>query len=168
MRTSPDYQSRLGACLDVPVHRDSVGGMALGSATNEHLFRPYTYRGFGVDLLTPELGEDMARAEYEAKPKPKPRKKRKRMTHAQVREKIYQPRLGDRRHPEHHLYYKSDPQPFGPEPEPVDLDALMTELDSGPELERWSKPKIVRASPGWQPMTGSDIDSLLAELEDNE
>lgn len=171
----------MGTFSDVPVHRGVVGAahITMGSQEPDNFyenFKPYVYRGTGVDTLTPELGEDWSRAEYEAAPKPKRYRKRKAKPkpkprkyhwddprHARHWDNSTAPvppepryRIGDRRHPEHHIYYKSHPQPLGPEPEPE----LELELEPEPLPAR-----PIRPAPGWQPMTGADIDALLEELD---
>jgi hypothetical protein len=124
--------------------------------------KPYFYRGTGVDTLTPNLGEDWERGKGEPEPattttkriksKPQPRRRRRKPRNRYWREPgPPQYRLGDRRHPEHHLYYKSDPQPLGPEPEPEPIPTRPT--------------KPVRPAPGWEPTKGVDIDAWLEEYE---
>ena len=140
--------------LDIPIQREPVGAMRITSGSgcqpdNFHDgFRPYVYRGTGVDTLTPDL------VDYPAKPKPRKRKAKKSKPRQEWR-----PRLGDRRHPEHHLYYALAPEDEEPDP----FEFLETESVTPARPARPARP-----SPGWQPTSGLDIDALLAELEERD
>lgn len=150
----------MGTFLDVPVQRGVVrAASTLGNLQPDRFhdgFKAYVYRGTGFDTLTPDLDD------YPAKPKPRKRKPKKRkpqsewMRNKQAARQEARYRIGDRRHPEHHLYYRSHPQPLGPEPEPDPFEFLET------EPEPPSRPPA-RPAPGWKPTTGTDIDAWMDE-----
>lgn len=142
------------ALLDMPVHRGSVGGMALAAATlDDHSrFKPYVYRGKGYDQYDVEV------VAVVAPPKPKKRKRRK-------------PK------PPRHVYQPPPP----PEPKPLDIMDTSTwgnwrrqtkwvvqETEPEPEPVLAVAPKRAHSlspSVGWQPTAGADIDAMLEEFD---
>lgn len=142
---------------DVPAHRPSVGAdpTNMGSLMPPRIVKPYTYKGTGFDTLTPHLDEDWERGRGAPMPESRKRKGRARTRKPKPRP-AFRPRLGDPRHPDHHRYYKSHART---EPERIDGAIPMPAPPPPPEL-----PRKIRTTPGWQPMTGADIDALLDEL----
>lgn len=157
---------------DVPLHRPSVGAdpTNMGNRQPDNFyenFKPYVYRGCGIDTLTAHLGEDLVRDEIlrraaearearKARPKPKPKARKPKAR------KPYKPRLYPYYGPEHVLEPPTEPEP---EPERFRLGD-----PRHPDHAKYyrSKPRRypVRPAEGWQPTTGDDIDALLDELSD--
>lgn len=135
---------------DVPIQREVIGGAGtptMGSQypSNECLFRRYVYRGIGVDIYeTPKP---------KPKPKPEPEPKPKRVKY---------PRKPKR--PPNRLHYRPEPKPPW-----WDEQELLQELEQEPAPKPAPKPKTplhARSASGWKPLTGTDLDDLLAEMED--
>lgn len=143
---------------DVPVHRGSVGAMRVTEASDPDQFKPYVYRGIGVDQL------ELANAHIGQAPKPKPKRKKTRRRPEKIVD-FWQTAEGKR------------------------LSAILdAEREAEREAEEWRRglerrakriekanermliasrrSKAPRPAEGWQPMKGSDLDELLAALED--
>jgi hypothetical protein len=159
----PDgYLPPLRNTEDIPIQRDSVLAMGLTTATPP--FKPYVYRGWGVDILT-----DLPPVHYPPNPYPVPVPK--------PRQKPRAPRSRPRS------------QPVAPSPSPdllvavaaareaqamfAEFSAEVDEPKPKPrkKKDKWkkrkhSKPKPgpIRPSAGWTPISGADIDDLLAEF----
>lgn len=141
---------------DVPVHRASVGAMAL-SAPPVPARRPYVY-GASPLRLRPEPWRHNPQAEVEAdwdKPKPKPTEERKREVakmkrEAQKRRHAKRIEEQERARAEYEQRYAAWQQ------------RLVEEKAMHEAARQAAAP---RPAPGWQPMKGADIDDLLNELE---
>lgn len=135
---------------DVPTGR--VRAMGVTAGIDEHsLFRPYIYRGIGIDIY--DLPRPRPWPEFE---KRKPRKPRKKQA----------PKFDTRPR----LHYRPEPKPEGP----IDISRPETWGNRGKVRPKYEKPKPkckvsrnapVRPAPGWKPTTGEDIDQWLAEYE---
>lgn len=170
---------------DVPIHRATVGAdpTNMGNRQPDRFhdgFKPYVYRGTGVDTLTPHIGEDWERGKGAPEPESMTRKRAKsrkrksqwlkdkqarRREAAAARERAlnrqrYKPRLYPYYGPEHVL---EPPPEFEPEPE----EQYRLGDPRHPDHERYyGNRKPARPAPGWQPTTGADIDALLDALSD--
>lgn len=126
---------------DVPMHRPSVGAMGLGPVgvrSEYKAFKPYVYRGGGVDVLT----------EYSS-PRPRPEPRRSSTSRGT-------PRRSSSR---------------------LDLLAVkraarqaIREFSVREYQRRVAKMQPVRqrkAPPQWKPMTGADMETLLAEYAED-
>ena len=131
---APDWVRPLAGLDDVPIERDRISAMGAGSRqiTRHSLFKPYVYRGWGIDLF-----EDLPSVRTEPAPKRKRKRKRK-------------PRSR----------YHWTPPEHKPEPEPK----IEHKPEHKPEPEPKTEHKPIRPSPGWQPMTGADLDALFDEV----
>lgn len=151
---------RADAPIDVPIHRQSVGAMALasGSTMQEHalyVFKPYVYRGKGFDQLTHEVV---------TVPAPKPRKRKPRKA------KPRKPRWDTR--PRLHYRPELPHPPYAPatKPKPRQVKWVWEPAEPVLPLAPPPPPKKPRAparpAAGWKPTSGSDIDDMLKGLED--
>lgn len=137
--------------LDVPIHRQSIGAMSMASGsripTPEGSFKPYVYRGKGFDQYEVEVVAVVS--------PPKPKKRRRRPSSP----KQDWGRLWDTRPRLHYRPELPDP-PYAPS---------TARPKTTPDHLRWATkqrtPAHLRPSVGWQPMKGSDIDSILSEFD---
>lgn len=130
---------------DVPIHRPSVGAMAVttGSQMPAKVTKPYVYRGTGEDMLTPDP------------PKPTPKPKRK--PRAETRPRPKRARASRRRPREWNGRFWKPAKPLPPLP----LPEVGEEDPEPPPSPSWMRKP--RPAPGWKPMTGAD---LLDDLDD--
>lgn len=159
---------------DVPIHRPSVGAMAVttGSQMPARVDKPYIYRGTGEDQFpeTRDWGGD---------PKPKP-------TKAQLAEKrrlakVARQRRADRlrakrerarqrreREREAHRLRLEAKRAAGWIPgDEGRAAAAKRRAERAAEREAARQARLARAprpAPGWKPLTGDDIDDLLNDL----
>lgn len=137
MRRPPDRVTA-ARMADVPIERDSIGAMAVAAgvlAPYRHgAFKPYVYRGTGVDIYenVVPLPAPKPKRKPKRKPKPKPR--------PTPRPRYYPP-----------------PAP-APEPVPEQQEKFPKVV---PEVER--PPIPVRPAKGWEPMSGAELEALLSE-----
>lgn len=143
---------------DVPIHRPSVGAMAVttGSQMPAKITKPYVYRGTGEDTLTPEPFKEPAKPKSKRKSrrKPKPRVDYKRLRRLETQRRLAAQQARDREWQRQRFQKPAKPLPPLPLPE-------IGEDDPEPTTPSWvRKPK---PAPGWKPMTGAD---LLDDLDD--
>lgn len=142
-----------------------------GSQMPPKITRPYVYRGTGEDQF-PETAppppepkpKGLTAEEYTTRERERKREVARMKRAAAKRRQRYRPvdiedtaTWGNWRH-------------FKPVPEPVFLDNLDIEAvpietpePALPPPLRWQRPS--RPAPGWKPLAGADLDSLLDELE---
>jgi hypothetical protein len=158
---------------DVPVYRGSVGAVRVTQASDPDQFKPYVYRGTGKDTLTPDLG---------LKPKPKPKRKKTRRKPKKPVD-FWQTAEGKRlsaalefnkekerkRRAEMESYAravaeedKAFRERWYAEREAEKRDREERRAKKTPRRSRAPRP-----AEGWKPMTGEDLDNLLAEMEDD-
>ena len=152
----------MGFPPDVPVHRGRVGAMRVASAGPADTFKPYVYRGTGVDTLTGNMSDQRQtppRPKPKPEPKPEPRPKPK-------PEPKPEPKPAPRPKPKPKPRPVSKPKPY-PKPQPVQHVAPKPKMIAP---EKWVDPLPARPHPakGWQPTSGADIERMLAELEEDE
>lgn len=155
---------------DIPVERDSVG--AMGLATVARTFKPYVYRGWGVDLL--ELPPVRPVPKREAPP----RKRRVPLSRPVRPPGLRSPTPEER---EDHRVAVATALRAQRMLELAELELTQLEylrgLDTEPEPEPEPKPEPkpkpkpkpklkrtgpIRPSTGWKPTSGADIDAMLA------
>lgn len=174
---------------DVPIHRATVGAdpTNMGNRQPDRFhdgFKPYVYRGTGVDTLTPHIGEDWERGKGAPEPesitrkRTKSRKRKSRKQSQWLRDKIarreealaasFRARERARAQSYRAQLTASDERMLaerGYEPEPEEQYRLGDPRH--PDHERYyGNRKPARPAPGWQPTTGADIDALLDALSD--
>lgn len=155
--------------------------MTSGTLMPPKVTRPYVYRGTGEDQFPettplPPPAEPKGLTAEEYKTREKERKKEvARMKRAAAKRRLRYCRpvvdiedistWGNRKPKPVYLDHL-DIEPFKPEPEPVYLDRIEVEPEPEPEPKPWVPPRRpARPAPGWQPLAGADLDSLLDELE---
>lgn len=153
---------------DVPVHRESVGAMAVtaGSQMPPKMPKPYVYRGTGEDQFpeTRMWGGD---------PKPKPTRAEQAEARRQKKEARQRraDRLRTKRERERQAHRDRIDAKRAAGWKPGDEGrAAMAKRRARDAAEREARRKAAfahapRPAPGWQPLAGDDLDALLAELE---
>lgn len=122
---------------DVRVSGMLVAAGRLFLTDNQHLFKRYTYKGTGEDTLTAHMDA----------PKPKPKRKP-------------QPTAYERRpKPKRKRFWKPEPV-YYTVPEPPPEPKFPTDIEPLPR-----PPRVIRPAPGWEPMSGAELDRLFDELE---
>lgn len=139
---------------DVPVHRPSVGAMAVtaGSQTPSTT-RLYVYRGTGVDQFEPRPAP---RPKPKPMPRPRPRRKRRSKPRPQPQPADFAVALDAAERARRMLAEIEKPEP---EPEPA------PDLVHAVKVRRRGS---IAPAPDWKPSTGADLDEWLAELEEEE
>lgn len=155
--------------LDIPIHRASVGAMALavGSQMPDQSteFKPYRYRGWGYDLFEEEMGVDYPEPEPPKPPKPKKRKRKKPKPRTFPPSwEVWTPP------PEPEPLRIEDENTWGnwqrqPVPEPEPKPARVKWVTRNHKPARPAPP--IRPAAGWSATTGDDIDRMLEELGDD-
>lgn len=131
---------RLLVPADVPIHRPSVGAMALASGLRmPNPVKHYTYRGTGEDQYEVVI--------VPPKPKPKPKRKPRRLSDETYYKRYDAPKPRARVHDQPALPHP----PYAPP-------------TTRPKRKPWSSP---RPAPGWRPTSGALIDDLLRGLDDD-
>jgi len=167
-----------GPLLDVPVQRETIGGMLVAAGTwavNEYAFKPYVYRGTGEDqfpetperpapppkskAVTVEDWRSRERANEVARIKYRARKERQARQRAESRRRRLDLNLINT------VRTVLDP----PDPR-YDRLVMHPEVgddpDDEPQAEQYQAApyRNLRPAAGWRPMLVSDIDELLAEI----
>lgn len=142
--------------------------VTMGSQMPPKITKPYVYRGTGEDQFPetappPEPPKPKAPTaeEYRTRERERAREVARMKRAAAKRRQRYRPVLDIQNTSTWGNWRKP---PFKPEPEPVFLDDLDIEQESPPEPPPPEVPrKPAHPAPGWKPMTGADLDSLLDE-----
>lgn len=153
---------------DVPIHRGSVGAMAIsGPPATDYTFKPYVYRGTGIDEI-----EEREKEAIKAKAKAKIVKAKKARARKSTKPLLRPHDMHVSRWRRHQAAVEWELRRLEREAQREQAARKWAEVNEWIEETGWvprrksspRDPRTVRPSAGWKPMTGADIESLLESM----